>query len=166
MRLNEGFRALAATTQDAPPGLEARLVREFRRRGAMRRYRTAAWIGAAVAVAAGLIAIVVLRPQEPGRPPLLVAQIPAPPIRKTARPAAVTVKRRPDRAAAPQTTQFYPLPAVDGPLEYGAVMRVELPRSAMRMVGLPVNEERMFERVQADVLVGQDGTARAVRFFQ
>jgi hypothetical protein len=44
------------------------------------------------------------------------------------------------------------------------VIRVRLPRSAMRTVGLPVNEDRWFERVPADVLLGQDGIARAVRF--
>ena len=44
------------------------------------------------------------------------------------------------------------------------VVRVRLPRSAMRSVGLPVNEDRWMEQVPADVLLGQDGVARAVRF--
>jgi len=34
----------------------------------------------------------------------------------------------------------------------------------MRTVGLPINEERASERIQADVLLGQDGIARAIRF--
>jgi hypothetical protein len=48
----------------------------------------------------------------------------------------------------------------------GQVMRVELPRSALARFGLPVNMERVNERVKADVLVGSDGQARAIRFVQ
>jgi hypothetical protein len=48
----------------------------------------------------------------------------------------------------------------------GQVMRVELPRSALAGLGLPVNMDRVNERVKADVLVGPDGQARAIRFVQ
>jgi hypothetical protein len=48
----------------------------------------------------------------------------------------------------------------------GQVMRVELPRSTLAGFGLPVNMERANERVKADVLVGPDGQARAIRFVQ
>jgi hypothetical protein len=34
----------------------------------------------------------------------------------------------------------------------------------MRKVGLPVNEDRLSDRVYADVLVGDEGLARAIRF--
>jgi hypothetical protein len=44
------------------------------------------------------------------------------------------------------------------------VVRVELPRSALQSFGLPVNAERAGERVKADVLLGHDGVARAIRF--
>jgi hypothetical protein len=59
------------------------------------------------------------------------------------------------------------------PLTYGAslsgtdgghVVRVELPRTAMAQFGLPVNAERSAEPVKADVLLGEDGLARAIRF--
>jgi hypothetical protein len=59
------------------------------------------------------------------------------------------------------------------PLSYGAslsgtdgghVVRVELPRTAMAQFGLPVNAERTGEPVKADVLMGEDGLARAIRF--
>jgi hypothetical protein len=46
----------------------------------------------------------------------------------------------------------------------GQVMRVELPRSALAGFGLPVNMDRVNETVKADVLVGTDGQARAIRF--
>ena len=44
------------------------------------------------------------------------------------------------------------------------VVRVEVPRSAMEAVGIAVSPERAAERVQADVMMGSDGLARAVRF--
>jgi hypothetical protein len=64
------------------------------------------------------------------------------------------------------TTDFIPL-AHGGsfaPGEGGQVLRVELPRSALVSFGLPMNVERAGERVKADVLMGEDGVARAIRF--
>jgi hypothetical protein len=46
------------------------------------------------------------------------------------------------------------------------MVRVELPRSAMARFGLPVNVDREDQRVKADVLLGADGLARAIRFVQ
>jgi hypothetical protein len=66
------------------------------------------------------------------------------------------------------TTEFMPLgylnPAnlQDG----GQIVRVELPRSALATFGLPVNMERYNEKVKADVLLGVDGLAHAIRFVQ
>ncbi len=34
----------------------------------------------------------------------------------------------------------------------------------MRTVGLPVSEDHLADRVQADVLVGEEGLPRAIRF--
>jgi hypothetical protein len=48
----------------------------------------------------------------------------------------------------------------------GQLVRVELPRSALARFGLPVNMNRVDEKVKADVLVGADGLARAIRFVQ
>jgi hypothetical protein len=48
----------------------------------------------------------------------------------------------------------------------GQLVRVELPRSALMRFGLPVNMDRANERVKADVLVGSDGIARAIRFVE
>ncbi|MFL6214196.1 MAG: anti-sigma factor family protein [Blastocatellia bacterium] len=44
------------------------------------------------------------------------------------------------------------------------MVRVELPRSALVSFGLPMNVERADERIKADLLVGDDGVARAIRF--
>jgi hypothetical protein len=65
-------------------------------------------------------------------------------------------------------TQFMPL-GYAGPINLqdgGQLVRVELPRSAMLSMGLPVNMDRYSERVKADVLLGADGLARAIRFVQ
>lgn len=79
--------------------------------------------------------------------------------------------RRPQaaRAAAAEpevTTEFFPLSNGGGLAsgEGGQVVRVELPRTALASFGLPVNAETAGGRVRADVLLGEDGTARAIRF--
>lgn len=63
-------------------------------------------------------------------------------------------------------TEFLPLTygANLSQLDDGQVVRVELPRSALQSFGLPMNAERAGERVKADVLLGHDGVARAIRF--
>jgi hypothetical protein len=48
----------------------------------------------------------------------------------------------------------------------GQIVRVELPRSALVNFGLPVNMDRYHEKVKADVLLGVDGLAHAIRFVQ
>lgn len=63
-------------------------------------------------------------------------------------------------------TDFIPLTygaSLDG-MDGGHVVRVELPRTALAQFGLPVNAERATEPVTADVLLGEDGLARAIRF--
>ena len=64
------------------------------------------------------------------------------------------------------TTDFLPLSYSSSLSQFdeGQVVRVELPRSALQSFGLPVNAERYGERVKADVLLGHDGVARAIRF--
>jgi hypothetical protein len=61
---------------------------------------------------------------------------------------------------------FIPLPNTErvGPNDDVHVVRMELPRSAMLVVGLDVSPDRVLEPVQADVMLGPDGLARAVRF--
>jgi len=63
-------------------------------------------------------------------------------------------------------TEFFPLR--DGEdltaLESGRLVRVELAGSALSEVGLPVNPETVNTPVKADVVLGDDGLARAIRF--
>jgi len=49
-------------------------------------------------------------------------------------------------------------------LENLQLVRVELPGSALSEVGLPIDPETVNEPVKADVVLGQDGLARAIRF--
>jgi len=48
----------------------------------------------------------------------------------------------------------------------GQIVRVKLRRSTLARFGFPVNMDRYNENVKADVLVGADGLARAIRFVQ
>lgn len=162
------LRALAEhdREREAPEEVEARLLAAFRKRRVRRKTRTVALATLAVAAA---ITLFFPRPQPkpqqvtpmPVRQ-LAVATIPAPvpvPMPK-ATPKARRTKRRPREIV----TQFFPLLDVAPPFERGELLRVTVPASTMRTVGLPVNEERLGDRVYADVLVGQEGLARAIRF--
>jgi hypothetical protein len=46
----------------------------------------------------------------------------------------------------------------------GQIVRVELPRSALVAFGLPVDVERGNEKITADVVMSEEGIARAIRF--
>lgn len=50
------------------------------------------------------------------------------------------------------------------PLERGELVRVTVPASTMWGVGMLVMASHLDDPVEADVLVGQDGMARAIRF--
>ena len=90
---------------------------------------------------------------------------------KISRRNLVSQTKRPPRtvdAGATQeiATDFIPLVQGDSLnlMESGQLVRVELPRSALVSFGLPMNMERAGQRVKADVVVGNDGLARAIRF--
>lgn len=64
-------------------------------------------------------------------------------------------------------TDFMPLPYSAVPLTNGQIVRLEVPRSALVSFGLlPVDsvDRAPGGTVLADVIVGDDGLARAVRF--
>jgi hypothetical protein len=63
-------------------------------------------------------------------------------------------------------TDFFPLVNRESlaEMDSGQVVRVELPRTALMSFGLPMNMDRAGERIKADVVVGDDGLARAIRF--
>jgi len=65
-------------------------------------------------------------------------------------------------------TDFMPIGYVNSQSlqDGGSVVRVELSRSTIVSMGFAVNMDRYGERVKADVLMGADGLARAIRFVQ
>jgi len=89
---------------------------------------------------------------------------------KRLRPSSL---RRPDTQMANHVTSeiatdFIPLSYMNvaSLQDGGQIIRVELPRSALANFGLPVNMDRYNEKVKADVLLGVDGLAHAIRFVQ
>jgi hypothetical protein len=51
-------------------------------------------------------------------------------------------------------------------LDGGQIVRVEVPRSALASLGFQVNPQRADEPITADVVLGHDGVARAIRLVQ
>lgn len=175
---------------EAPDRVKPAVLDAFRSARSRRRVQVLRWVSA---LAAGLALAAVLywvnrRPIETAAvvtpkaapkaktPEAAVEQQPPAQLQSvtTARKQARRPKPKPALRSAPVApaplqevaTEFFALPYAP-PIDVNdeaQVIRVRLPRSAMRTVGLPVNEDRWFERVPADVLLGQDGIARAVRF--
>jgi hypothetical protein len=165
------LRALAEQDREreAPEDVETRLLVAFRRRRFRRKLKTVAL--ASLAAAAGLTIFFVAGSKERTKPvaPAVVSQqlvAAAPTPVESAVPPAPKLRpaRRVTRQPREIVTEFFPLLDVAPPFERGELLRVTVPASTMRRVGLPVNEERLSERVYADVLVGQEGLARAIRF--
>ena len=68
------------------------------------------------------------------------------------------------RSRAEQLTEFYPLMYAPPPLYNGTLVRVTVPASTLQLAGLPVREDQLSQTIQADLLLGDDGTPRAIRF--
>ena len=156
--LEAGFRAVAAGFRrvEAPPRVEAKLRSAFRRQTGIEQPRAVAPLDTRGHVGHG-----VRRDVRPGRLP--GARAPAggrtPPVQRTVEVAA----------AQPQADYdgFIPLPnsaGVAADEDDVNLVRVEVPRSAMIALGLDVSADRAEELVEADVLLGSNGVARAVRF--
>ena len=71
-----------------------------------------------------------------------------------------------DEADEEVLTDFFPLYAGQqlAPLERGRLIRTLVPRSLLGTLGLPVHPDWAIFPIKAEVVVGEDGTARAVRF--
>jgi hypothetical protein len=176
-RALQALRALAENDFEAQasPDLEARLLREFRSRRPRQQYR---WPAIAALAAGGLIAafLLVHRAPEPAASAVRAVPKSAPESFAVAQPEptamAVPSPRKMNRKLIPLhlperrevVTDFFPLMSPAPPFERGQMLRVQLPAAAMRTVGLPVREEHMADPIQADVLVGEEGMPRAIRF--
>ena len=82
-------------------------------------------------------------------------------------PKAARVKKptvRKDQITTEMVTDFFPLMDPAPPFDRGEILRVQLPATAMQAVGLPVSDDHLADQIQADVLVGEEGLPRAIRF--
>lgn len=165
-RLKEALRLLAAElkSEQAPPRVEAGLVSAFRmaqasasRRGfspgrLLHMPTPVAW-AAAGCMAAALAFGLWISPKPHA----------ATPAARHASPAQIELA-----SLSGQETDdgFIPLPDAPQiePNEDINVVRMELPRSSMLAVGLDISPDQVAGTVQAEVKLGADGLARAVRF--
>ena len=160
--LEAGFRAVAAGFRrvEAPPRVEAQLRSAFRgHSGKESRAPSRRWIpvvtwATAFAVMFALAALLV-GPRQP--------EAARPPVHHTVELAMLQPQADADG--------FVPLPNAAGVAVGDAadeddvnLVRVAVPRSAMIALGFDVSTDRADELVQADVMLGSNGVARAVRF--
>ncbi|MCU1235883.1 MAG: hypothetical protein JWP63_3850 [Candidatus Solibacter sp.] len=157
--LAAGLRAVAAGfhKKEAPARVEARLLAAFRSQSGItpiRRERrwipAVTWAAAFAAMFA--LAVFLVRDRQP----------------EAARSTTPRTVERASLVMSGDMEGFIALPnaedAATGESEAMDVVHVEVPRSAMLAVGLEVSPDRTGEMVQADVMLGSDGVARAVRF--
>ena len=165
LRLQALSRAMAS--EEAPVWVEEQLLSRFRRmQQSAETSSRRSWARVSGAIAAGIVLLIfsgylaILGPSQPDK-----------------RQGGTDLGKASPRAVAPAAggerelrpwvvTGFIPL--VDGystsPPERGHLFRIRLDRTALIWMGLPMNEESAESSVLADVLVGDDGLARAVRF--
>ncbi len=187
--LSAGLGALSGElrSSEAPPRVEEALLKAFRNAASrptaparvVRLARPQAWVFAALAAAAVIAAFLVDWRQPPVAPPEATAArgplapaaeapaaVAAPPAASRARrPApAVTAARAATRTEV--ATDFFPLRygRLLEPGESAQLVRIELPRTEMARFGLAPPYDTAAATVRADVLMGEDGIARAVRF--
>jgi hypothetical protein len=180
-RILDALRALAEADAglQASPDTESVVLQQFKkRRGARGRLRAGAWLALGTLAAAAAITAFMAA----SRPPVLHSQAPAVAASAPVEPATAVAPKiapahsRPKPKAvavapaqpAPQevVTDFFPLMDPAPPFDRGQLLRVQLPAAALRTVGLPVLEEHLADPIQADVLVGEEGMPRAIRFIR
>ncbi len=188
-RLDARLTALSASAPPSPPpALEQRLTHSFRARftgpvpaapaapDGVRPERATgarggtwgwrAWLAVgSFTLAAGVMALLVLAPgREPERAvvshersgvPAAVEERPAVPVRA---PGEV------GRVAAGPPFVALGWDGADRPIELGRITRVHMPTALAVRFGWPLLPDAPDARIAADVLVGEDGTARALRF--
>jgi hypothetical protein len=170
-RVVEALRRLSEhdASKEAGAEVEARLRSQFQSRRRRRaRRRAGVWVTAWATAAAMVVFVVVMNRKPPAAAPVHEVVRQAVAVQPETAPAAdrKTARRARRPVTRPQevVTDFFPLMDPAPPFERGQLLRVELPASAMQIVGLPVREDRLADPVQADVLMGEEGLPRAIRF--
>ena len=177
-RLTGRLAAFAEACRDeqAPPGLEQKVLAAFRLCAVPAPAAPIRWPGRwAAIVAAGSVAAGVawfklsLPPVEPLPPKPVIEQTTVQPVAQPTRassPRRKVVRRRSVPPPAELETDFFPVAQGDDwtPVDGARMMRVELPKSALSVFGLPVEQGLGPEQVRADVVLSDDGLLRAIRF--
>lgn len=183
--LDFGLHSLALQNADqtARVDVETAVLREFRRLKVHAAPRTIRWQFTAIGVAAmALLALGITLRHEAGVNSHHTTAIAVPAAgngggatssspAKNASETSDGSATQPDQNAASQAddseyaTAFVPLPYADDltAIDYGAVVRVVLSRSALTSLGLPQVEMGGAEQIPADLVVSDDGTPQAIR---
>jgi hypothetical protein len=148
----------------APPRVEANLLKEFRQQNiAVSRRRARARFASLSAAAAILLTLgVSLHHASTSNTKRALESTGQLDAVTQAPPVEVAENRLADSADA---TAFVSLPYAADPatLEDGAVVRVVLSRSALASMGLPVSDVGASERIPADIVLSEDGAPQAIR---
>ena len=180
------LRALAKDDEklQAPAPVEASLLAAFRERNSHRSqvWWSLRWAGAAAAVTIAGWFLAGHPWRRSGSPAGPKVEAVAPAAMRHQSSPTTTANRKDEtteahglrqhsrpvrhRAAADPAAEFIALSSTSYPVGDGMVVRVELPRSAPALVGLPIPGGDVYGTVTADVVLGQDGMARAIRFVQ
>lgn len=163
------LQALRETTRDAetPRRVEMQLLHEFGLRHRARKTRTTAIFAAwALATAAVLFAGVSWWNsrliQTHGEAVSAGNSVKSNPPTPTVPPSDVFDETT--LVADNQAGDFTLLPgSLPQEVDDSAIVRVGMQRGALSALGLPVDEERVSDWIQVDLLVGQDGLPKAVR---
>ena len=152
--LRSALRAVAEEDAqlDASPAVEARLRQELSAIARSRR-RAAVKVSAVAAVLILAVAGSVLSIRDRLTGPVAVVPDPRSPL--------------PVPGSSEQTTEFFALHYSNVPAADAHIVRLEVSRSALASFGLETRETPVNDAaatVLADVIVGSDGLARAIRF--
>ncbi len=155
--------ALREAHLEAPPRIEAHLLKEFRLHNAAASRRRMQGRLAALGIAAAILLALGVSLRHGSAfhgksTPVTSANGAA----ALVSPVEVADNRLPD---SPDETAFVSLPYAADPatLENGAVVRVVLSRSALASLGLPVADVSATEQVPADIVLSEDGAPQAIR---
>jgi hypothetical protein len=180
VRLSRMGSALSAQAAEAMPSLEpgAMLLAEF---DAAARPKSRPWWAAGAAIAAGILLTwgvwnSVGKKLEAPHTPAPIARVQPPPPealapsqgRAVAQVATAAVRHRRNKPSKPADAEpeqpFVAIPytAPLGPYERAEIVRMDVPVSALIAAGFPMMSDPAAS-ARADLVVGQDGRARAVR---
>ncbi|MDQ6705046.1 MAG: hypothetical protein M3Z85_03655 [Acidobacteriota bacterium] len=155
--LTAAFAAMVDEAHEAPAKIERILLEAFVKRAKRQALIRRVWIPAGGAIAAAII-ILAVRWRTPGPLVLRALPVPAPfyePVPPVPRAAATKIPRHKPRRVrktpepAEVASEFYPIPYADPltPVEHAEMVRVKVD-----------------DQLNAELIVGQDGLARAIRF--